>query len=316
MYSSIGCHPRMLKSVSVVIPTLNGGCQVGTLLAALGSQSLKPVEVIVIDSGSVDETVSLAQEFGATILKVDTRSFGHGRTRNLGAASTSGELLCFMTQDALPTRSDAIEVLASRLDELGVAAVYGRQVARCDATPVETFARSWNYPVEDCTIGPDDVEHSGIRAYFFSNVFSVIRRDAFERVGCFPDETIMNEDMLMAAKLINSGHKTAYVAGAVVEHSHNYTVWQTLMRYFDIGVFLEQAREDLGGVRATGEGFRYVRALFTTLWRDRQYAWIPIAAAESAAKWVGQFLGKRHKLIPLPLVRRLSMHRNYWDEPL
>lgn len=78
-----------------------------------------------------------------------------------------------------------------------------------------------------------DVQTSGIRAYFFSNSCSAIRRDVFEQVGGFPIHTIMNEDMLFAAKLLNAGHRIAYVAESIGEHSHNYTLWQSLKRYFE-----------------------------------------------------------------------------------
>jgi len=123
----------------------------------------------------------------------------------------------------------------------------------------------------------------------------------------------MNEDMLFAARLRRAGYRIEYVPEARVLHSHDYSLIQTFKRYFDIGVVFAQAREELAGLDATGEGIRYVRGLFTTLLRDRQYAWMAAAAAESAAKWVGIFLGKRYKSLPLPIVKRLSMHRRYWD---
>jgi rhamnosyltransferase len=56
-----------------------------------------------------------------------------------------------------------------------------------------------------------------------SNSFSAYRLSIFNEIGRFPSNTILCEDMYYTAKAILAGYKVAYVADAVVKHSHNYS---------------------------------------------------------------------------------------------
>ncbi len=60
------------------------------------------LELLVIDSGSRDGSLEIARELADEVIEIAPGEFGHGRTRNLGAERTSGELICFLTQDAIP----------------------------------------------------------------------------------------------------------------------------------------------------------------------------------------------------------------------
>src|SRR5207302_5339134 len=93
-------------------------------------------ETLVIDSGSRDRSVAIARSAGVSVLEIPPAEFGHGRTRNLGAEQTSGELICFLTQDAtpLPGWLDAYRE-AFALDER-VGAAYGPHLPRPDTSPM------------------------------------------------------------------------------------------------------------------------------------------------------------------------------------
>ena len=91
----------MSGGVSVVIPVKDGAEYLAEVLAAVRAQE-PGIELLVIDSGSRDDSVELARAAGAEVLEIAPESFGHGRTRNLGAEQTGGELICFLTQDATP----------------------------------------------------------------------------------------------------------------------------------------------------------------------------------------------------------------------
>lgn len=298
--------------ISVVIPTLDAGPYAKRIVVQLAAQTLPPDEIIVIDSQSSDGTAEAFRALGATVEEVERVAFHHATVRNRGAAQASGDVLVFMTQDALPADRNCVERLVAPLLDGTAAASFARQVPSADSSPLERFARQTNYPEQSRNVTESDIETLGVRAFFFSNSFSAVRRDAFEELGGFPTHTIMNEDMLFAARLLRSGGPIAYVADAVTEHSHRYTLGQTLRRYFDIGVVFAQAREELVGVPLGGEGARYVGKLLTRLARDGDYHWIPAAIAESAVKLVGVSLGKRYRSLPLAWTRRMSMHPQYW----
>ncbi len=304
-------EPLRESRVSVIIPTLDAGPLAEGLVAALCEQTPPPSELIILDSESADGTPDVFERAGAQVVSVSRKAFHHASVRNQGAMLAKGNILVFLTQDARPEHPEFLARLAAPLAAGEAAAAFARQRPRDEATPLERYARETNYPIQGRVVTQDDVARLGVRAFFFSNSASAVRRDVWERLGGFPGHTIMNEDMLFAEKLLRAGGRVAYAADAVAEHSHDYTVSQTFRRYFDIGVVFAQAPE-LDQTSLGGEGFRYVGDLLRFLTARRLYTWVPKALLESAAKWVGLSLGKKHRQLPRALVRRASMHRAYW----
>ncbi len=123
-----------MSRVSVVIPVKDGERYLEELLGALAREGAD--EVLVIDSGSRDRSPEIARAAGVQLLRIEPAEFGHGRTRNLGAERTSGELICFLTQDATPVPGwlDAYRE-AFELDER-VGAAYGPHLPRGDTSPM------------------------------------------------------------------------------------------------------------------------------------------------------------------------------------
>src|SRR4051812_25841935 len=118
---------------SVIVPVLNGARYLPELLDAVHAQG-RDVELLVVDSGSTDGSVDIARRAGATVLEIPRASFGHGRTRNLAAERTSGELICFLTQDATPVPGwlDAYEASFALADDVGAA--FGPHLPRPDTS--------------------------------------------------------------------------------------------------------------------------------------------------------------------------------------
>jgi len=282
----------------------------------LKQQTLPPQEIIVIDSCSADQTVEIAAKVGCKTVVIEKKAFDHGATRNLGARLSAGEVLVFMTQDALPVDDKFLENLVGPLADPSdplIAASFGRQLARNHAVPPEKFARLFNYPDIGMVKSKEDLPRLGIKAFFFSNVCSAVRKREFETVGGFPERIVMNEDMVLAAKLILRGYKVAYVPEAAVRHSHNYSITQQFRRYFDIGASLSMNRWLLEYARAEGEGFRFVKEQLAWLLHHRHYRWIPHALALTIAKYAGYKLGLMEKRLPVSLKKRFSMHRLFWS---
>src|SRR4030095_8746516 len=111
-------------TVSVVIPTKNAGEDFRQVLATIANQKgFRRVEIIVVDSGSTDKTVELAEQFGSKIIKILPEEFSHSHARNLGASYASGEYLLFTVQDALPPSDLWIYELFSVIKSNDVVAV-------------------------------------------------------------------------------------------------------------------------------------------------------------------------------------------------
>lgn len=299
--------------ISVIIPTLNGEKFIKPLIDSLKRQTVSPKEIIIIDSSSDDSTVRIAQIKGCITKVIDRKAFDHGGTRNLGESMASGDVIVFMTQDAIPRNEKFLGNLTSPLAEPRIAASFARQVAKEDATPIEKFTREFNYPSQTIFKDKDSIQYMGIKAFFFSDVSSAVRKDAFVKVGRFPEKIIMNEDMILAARLILEGFKVAYVSEAEVIHSHNYNFAQQFKRNFDIGVSHNRNRWLLEHARAEGEGLKYVKGQFAFLMKNSSYRkWIPYAMGLTIAKYSGYKMGLWEDIIPLNIKKRFSMHRGFW----
>ncbi len=94
---------ELAVKVSVVIPTYNAGGQMQELLSRLNAQKgVDQIEINVVDSGSKDGTPELCRKNGANVIEITQAEFSHSFARNLGAQNSTGDVIIFMTQDALP----------------------------------------------------------------------------------------------------------------------------------------------------------------------------------------------------------------------
>ncbi len=298
---------------AVIIPTWQGAGHLPDLIARLRSQSAAIEAIVVVDSSSSDGSAALARELGCVVEVIPKSSFNHGGTRNLAARLVAAEILVFLTQDARPADDQVIARLIAPLVDGSAAASYARQIAFDDAFPPEALARSRNYPAHSEVRSARDIPRLGIRAYFFSNVASAVRRDHFNAVGGFPTDVIMNEDMVLCAKLLGAGLAVAYCADAVVRHSHNYSVAQQFRRYFDIGAFFASHGHLLPGSTLRGAGSSFAYAQLTGLLAGGHPLWAVRSLYENLAKFTAFQLGKRNRFLPLALKRRLSMHAFHWS---
>lgn len=277
--------------ISIIIPTLNASENIKKLLSMLQAQDIKFAEIIIIDSSSVDNTVDIAKRFGAKTIVIPGYTFNHGKTRNRAAIEAHGDILVFMTQDALPLNDMLLRNLTTPLQMSDVAATFGRHIPRSEASPLEVFARQFNYPDTGSIKGIDDIKQYGIKTFFFSNVCSAIKKEFFLKAGMFPEGIRANEDMLIAAKLILSGYKVAYVPEAMVIHSHNYSLLKQLRRYYNIGSSFKNNRWILKYTQAEGEGIRFVKEQARFVLKQRHYFWIPYIFLESLTKFMGYRIG-------------------------
>lgn len=276
--------------ISVIIPTYKAEKKIKQLLNNLIQQTLSPYEIIIIDSSSDDKTLQLAKNMGAQTLQIPKSQFNHGETRNMAAHNATGEVLLFMTQDAIPADKYLIEKLISPLNIDNVVASFARHIPYENATPLEEFARRFNYPEKEYIRGKEDIQSFGIKTFFFSNVCSAVKKNIFFDVGAFP-RVKANEDMILSAKLITKGFKIAYVPEAKVIHSHNYFLSKQFIRYYNIGSSLRNNKWILDLTRLEGEGIKFLKEEIIFLKDRHKYQWIPYAIVEAITKYIGYRLG-------------------------
>jgi len=277
--------------ISVIIPTLNAGDAIGKLFTTLLSQDVVPAEIIIIDSSSNDNTVAISERFDARTIVIPRRSFNHGETRNIAAMEAKGDILVFMTQDALPADNTLLKKLTAPLQRSDIAAAYGRHVPGPDATPPEVFARQFHYPDTGTVKGKEDIKEFGIMTFRLSNVCSAIKKDLFFKAGKFPENIRSNEDMLISAKFILDGYKVAYVPEAAVIHSHDHSLLKQFYRYYNIGSSLRIHNWVLKEVQAEGEGIKFLKGQIQFVIGQNKYYWIPYIVLESIVKYAGYRIG-------------------------
>ena len=194
-------------AVSVIVPARNAAGTIGETLAALARQDLRaPYEVIVVDDGSDDGTVAVAERAGGTVRVVRSGARGPGPARNAGSAASRAPVLAFTDADCVPTPGWLRTGLASLS---AVDLVQGR---------VE--------PDPAARLGPFDhtvwvVGESGL--YETANLF--VRRDLFERLGGFEDflgariGKPLAEDVWLGWRARRAGARTGFSEDALVHHA-------------------------------------------------------------------------------------------------
>lgn len=281
------------KTISIIIPTLNASEYIENLINKLNSQTIKPDEVVVVDSESDDNTVELCKRYdNVRIIEILRKDFNHGGTRDMALRTCDSEFVLFTTQDAVPNNEFYIENLLRSFEDDMVAIASGRQVAREDAWPMEKLVREFNYPAESHVHSKADLAKYGIKTYFFSDVCSAYRKDIYEQLGGFENPVKTNEDMFFAAKVIENGYKVAYAADAEVIHSHNFSLKEQYERNVIIGAELAKHKELLNGVSADAEGMKLVKYVSVRLLKKGMIFQFIRFGFDCCARKLGNIKGK------------------------
>jgi len=90
-----------MKTVSVVIPTYNYGRYIAEAIDSALAQTYAPLEIIVVDDGSTDDTRAVLAPYGDKIRTICQQNAGVAAARNTGIAAARGEYIAFLDSDDL-----------------------------------------------------------------------------------------------------------------------------------------------------------------------------------------------------------------------
>jgi rhamnosyltransferase len=278
---------------SIIILTKNAGGNSEPLLQCIFSQRFDgQFEVLIIDSGSTDQTVTVASRFHTRISQIKAEEFHHGKTRNLGAELSSGKILVYITQDALPLNDNWLQRLTDNFREPKVAMVVGRQIPWQSTKPPEKFFYAYNFPPFKIklNLGASDYYHDNV---FISNVNSAIRKDVWQQFR-FCESITMVEDKEFAKRILFAGWDIVYEPDAAVYHGHDFGLWSAFRRYIDYGVSYRQGVKGLprSGGPAIGKAARYLAEEVQYLASNGYLRWLPYSLLYEASKWLGSFIGQ------------------------
>ena len=180
-------------------------------------------EVLVIDSGSSDRTVSTARQFaGVTVLEIEPESFNYGATLNLGVRLAKGRYVAALSAHCVPIDGHWLQRLVEPLERIpGLGGSFGRQIPWPECEPVERAALQTTFGENDFVrTGPS--REGDVFEHVFSNASSCIRRDLALAI---PFRALpWAEDRVWAHAVLRAGYGIAYASRSVVYHSHQRSV--------------------------------------------------------------------------------------------
>jgi len=294
--------------LSIVIPTWEGERDLERLLPALAAQEIggragEGFEILAIDSSSSDRSRDLLERAGARVERIEKSLFRHGATRNQAARGARGEILVFLSQDALPRDKNFLAALAAPFDDRRVAGAYARILPHPEDDPLtartvlsgpeagaEGETRELAKGVDPAAL--DDAARA--RLFAFNDIASAIRRSVFEEIP-FPDVEF-GEDVAWAARALQAGWRIRFEPSAVVLHSHRYSPARAYERYrvdadFHRTHFQRKLRPSLGSV-VRGVAYE-VREDWRHVARHGGFAHLLRSPFLRAAQVLGQYAGSR-----------------------
>lgn len=211
-----------MPEVSIIIRTYNEEKHLGNLFRAIKKQDYKNHEVIIVDSGSTDKTLEIAEEFKAKIIKIETRDFTFGYALNVGCREASGKYLVFVSAHVLPVDHKWLSNLTAPFKDKKIAMAYGRQLG----AEASKFSEKRDFKK---LFGPLP-SNDGAPLNYANNANAAIRKDLWEKRDY--DERLFGlEDMEWAKYHIGKGFIVHYVPKAVIYHFHEEQWHQIFNRY-------------------------------------------------------------------------------------
>jgi len=301
-----------MGKLSILLLTKNGKCDLERLLPAVfGQKAVASLEVIAIDSGSTDGTIELLRRYPVQLTQISPQTFHHARTRNLAATLATGEILIWLSQDAIPASDLWLRQLISNFDDLKVGAVYGRQLPKQGSFSERQETLDTVYGARKLVKDPAHRNGLGYRFYHFSDANAAIRRSVWEATR-FPEDLKVFEDLGIAKRILDSGWRIIYEPEAPVFHSHNHSTIALFKRYFDIGYTLKRLKIwDAPGTRKSlsRDAWSMLERKIRRTGNDGARRATGNDIRQDIAKSVGMFLGLNQAFLPLILKRHLSAFR-------
>lgn len=189
-------------TISVVIPAHDAGRYLGEAIESILDQTVPVTEIIVVDDASTDDTVAVAESFGAPVRVLRQERAGGNAARNLGAAAATGEFLAFHDADDLwaPTKTE-LQLAAFRADpEPDIVFGLVTQFRSPELTAEQVFVP------EDAST-PMVAHHNGAM---------LLRREMFEAVGPFDTASRFGQFVDWFARALDQQRRIVVVDSVVM----------------------------------------------------------------------------------------------------
>jgi glycosyltransferase involved in cell wall biosynthesis len=284
--------------VSVVIRTKNEADCIGATLESLNRQAFGgEYEVLIVDSGSTDATLDIAEGYDTTVLNISSRKFSYGRALNLGAGEATGEFIVNLSAHAVPTDGNWLANLISGFEDSGVAGVYGRQISEGSINPFEALKNRGFFGEKRARFTAN--QDKSPEQIHFSNSNAAIRKTIWEKFR-FNEEVGWAEDIVWQKEVLEAGLSIVYTPDAAVYHTHPVDLYRAyksskdcshalaLMNHKRKTVFLVLCDAVIMLGFLPGSVFENLRHVMTR----RYFQHLPVTPLYVASAWLGWLFGR------------------------
>lgn len=216
--------------ISVVIRARNEEKYIDRLLYGITQQTIKNVEVVLVDSGSTDNTLAIASQYPVKVVHIQPENFTFGRSLNMGIEASSGEAIVIISAHCYPVYPDWLEQLVKPLENEEVAISYGKQRGGSSNHFSEHQFFSKYFPENSVFQQGHPYSH---------NANAAIKKSLWKQHPYNENLTGL-EDLAWSSWAMESGYTIAYVAEAEIIHLHDETAAQVFNRYKREAVAMRQ----------------------------------------------------------------------------
>ena len=212
----------MTTKFSVFIRTKNNDWVLSQTLNALFSQNIKPDEIVVVDSGSTDNTLKILEDFNLSPKQISPESYVPGKVINETLEEITNPIVVMLNSDSVLLSPESLQHLLAPFENKEVIATVGRQLPRHDAE--DWVKRDYSIAFPETETLPDFMG--------LSFPLSAFRYNVWEKEK-FYTKSWGSEDTEWGKRIVKNGHgKIQYVPKAITMHSHNYNFSQLFARRF------------------------------------------------------------------------------------
>lgn len=211
-----------IPKISIIIRAYNEEKHLPKLFDKLKRQTMPDFEVILVDSGSLDNTVQIAKDNNAEIVSIQKEDFSFGRALNIGCAAAKAPVLLFASAHVYPELDNWLELILDEFKNPDVGLVYGRQRAGdTNKFSESVLLKAW-FP---------DKSVANQSSAFCNNANCAIRKSIWES-NPYDEQLTGLEDLAWAKAMKSAGWQINYNHLASIIHIHEETWKQVYNRYF------------------------------------------------------------------------------------
>jgi len=278
--------------IEIICPLYNGSTYIEDLVKNINKQIKVNFNLFFVLTETNDSSLDILNKLNLKFDKINKEDFSHSLTREKFALESKADIIVFITQDIVIESDLWLFNLTKDIIEGSVDASYSRQISKYNN--LEKYTREKNYPNESRIVTKKDIKELGLRAFFFSDASSAIRKDTFIKLNGYDNKDLpISEDMYIAYKLITNGYKIKYCSDSVVYHSHNFTLKELYNRYKLTGMFFKQ-NSCMNDYKTNKTGSNLAKYVLKRAIHDKNIKVLLRFIPDMMARYIGMKVGKSY----------------------